>query len=108
MKWNMFIDDERFPADDGKDWVICRTKMQVISAIFDHDKIAPSFISFDHDLGENEQTGYDIAKWIVEADMDGIISIPINFQFYVHSQNPIGKQNIETYLNNYLKIRKDL
>lgn len=104
--WNLFIDDERFPPNDGKNWVICRTKMQVISAIFSNNKTVANYISFDHDLGENEATGYDIAKWIVENDMEGVIAIPDNFQFYVHSQNPIGKKNIESYLNNYLKLKK--
>lgn len=105
MTWNLFIDDERFPPDDGREWIICRNKMQVISAIFDHKQTVANYISFDHDLGENEPTGYDIAKWIVEMDMDGVIIIPSNFQYFVHSQNPIGKKNIETYLDNYLKVK---
>ena len=114
--WNMFIDDERNPADatwaawhndyaNGfVDFVVVRNKMQVIQAIFDHDKVAPNFVSFDHDLGDGEPTGYDIARWIVDGDMDKIISIPSGFEFYVHSQNPVGKKNIEAYLNNYLKM----
>jgi hypothetical protein len=114
--WNMFIDDERNPADAiwaawHKDYingfvnfVVVRTKMQAIQAIFDHGKVAPNFVSFDHDLGDGESTGYDIARWMVDADMDKIISIPAGFEFYVHSQNPVGKKNIEAYLSNYLKI----
>lgn len=117
MTWNLFIDDERELADvdwadwkvlekyRNEEWVICRNKMQVISAIFDHDKEVPSFISFDHDLGDGESTGYDIAKWIVEMNMDGVVKIPKDFSFYVHSKNPIGKKNIESYLNNYLEFK---
>ena len=61
------------------------------------------YISFDHDLGENERTGYDIAKLLVDLDMNGEreFALPAEFEFYVHSQNPIGKANIEAYLNNY-------
>ena len=112
----MFIDDERNPEDatwahwyqnykSGLiDFVVVRNKAQVIQSIFDHGKIGPNFISFDHDLGKDEQTGYDIAKWIVEMDMDGVIIIPNPFVFYVHSQNPVGKKNIQNYLDNYMKF----
>jgi hypothetical protein len=106
MSWNLFIDDERFPPNDGRDWVICRNMFQVENEIMIRDM--PSFISFDHDLGENEPTGYDIAKWLVEIDMISVNELcrfPDNFAFYVHSQNPIGKANIESYLNNYMKCR---
>lgn len=100
----MFIDDERFPPDDGKKWVICREKLHVIHTIFEHDYTVPNFISFDHDLGENKEDGYDIAKWIVDFHIEGVITIPDDFDFYVHSQNPIGKKNIEYYLNNYMNF----
>lgn len=62
----------------------------------------PSFVSFDHDLA-NELTGYDVAKFLVKADIDGSATFPENFDFYIHSQNPIGKTNIEGYLKEYLK-----
>jgi hypothetical protein len=100
----MFIDDERFPPNDGSEWVIVRSMDEFFQAI--EDKDFPSFISFDHDLGENMPTGYDIAKWMVNADLDnGSRFIPFNFTFYVHSQNPIGKRNIERFLNQYLRFR---
>lgn len=57
----------------------------------------PDFISFDHDLGEGK-TGYDCAKFLVEYCLDNGIS-KINFQ--VHSQNPVGKENIEKLLQNF-------
>ena len=70
----------------------------------------PSFISFDHDLGHEKYTGYDIAKQLVENDMISgdkdsreRYKFSNDFGFYVHSQNPIGKANIEGLLNNYLK-----
>ena len=78
--------------------------------MYAEDKL-PLIISFDHDLGdETKHTGYDVAKQLVEND---IISgnkesrqsykFCDGFDFYVHSQNPIGKANIEGLLNNYLK-----
>ena len=54
----------------------------------------PDFISFDHNLGE-EFSGYDCAKYLVVYCLDR--------QFAVHSQNPVGKVNIEQLLANFKK-----
>lgn len=110
MSWNLFIDDERWPSDATwaswygsiDDWTVARTWGEVRTLI---DTLGvPSFISFDHDLG-NELiylNGYEIAQQIVEMDMNGEWEIPADFKFEVHSQNPIGKKNIEGLLRNYL------
>ena len=104
MTWNLFLDDERFPPEDGREWVICRNRGDVVLTIMARGM--PSYISFDHDLGQDEPTGHDIAKLIVDWDMnDRYYSLPEDFSFYVHSQNPIGKANIEGLLNNYLKVK---
>lgn len=105
-RYSLFIDDERFPPRDGRRWVIARNMHDVLMMLRIHGM--PGYISFDHDLGENEQTGYDIAKLLVDLDMGGDCdyALPAEFDFYVHSQNPIGKTNIEAYLNNYLDFKK--
>lgn len=115
MSWNLFIDDERFPKDVkwapyyiynkylAEEWTICRNEFEVYYEIAKHNQF-PSFISFDHDLGKNEATGYDIAKELVSRDMEekSWVNIPQDFQFYVHSKNIVGAKNIQTYLDNYL------
>lgn len=109
MPWNLFIDDERFPPNDYREWVICRNHFEVFERVLEQGM--PSYISFDHDLGEDNWTGYDIAKELVNIDMktiDPAYKFSDNFTFYVHSQNPIGKKNIESYLNNYLSVRDKL
>ena len=73
----------------------------------------PDFISFDHDLGidENEQllpSGYDFAKWIIESDLDGVISISSTFRYKVHSQNPVGKKNITELLDGYFRHKFEI
>lgn len=114
MTYKLFIDDERFPPDDGTEWVICRSFYDLGNILY--DKGFPNFISFDHDLGENQKTGYDIVKYLVMLDMDtesGNIptwtkhkmTFPTDFKFYVHSQNPVGKKNIEEYLTSYLTVK---
>ena len=69
---------------------------------FIQNKGIPDFISFDHDLGI-EETGYDCAKFLVEYCLDHNLTIP---NFTVHSQNPVGKENIEKLLNNFRKLNK--
>lgn len=103
MTYKMFIDDERDPPNGETDWVVCRKPQQVFFEVM--LKGFPSFISFDHDLGA-DMTGHDIAKDLVEEDMyrNGEM-IPQNFSFYVHSQNPVGAENIRSLLNNYLAHR---
>lgn len=64
----------------------------------------PKFISFDHDLADfdengTERTGYDAAKFLVEYMIE--YNIQVRFEYYVHSANPVGKHNIESYLENY-------
>lgn len=122
MTWNLFIDDERDPSDvtwapwqiqekyRNGEWVIVRSygdaMVEILSRGF------PSYVSFDHDLGHEKYTGFELAKQLVEND---IISgdresraaykfLP-EFDYYVHSQNPIGKANIEGLLDNYLNFK---
>lgn len=115
MTYNLFIDDERNPEDvtwalyntgyEHRRWVIARSFSDVVMIIRGYGM--PNFVSFDHDLGQDEPTGHDITKQLVEWDMgDKRYPFPADFDFYVHSQNPIGKANIEGLLNNYLEFRK--
>ena len=65
------------------------------------EKGLPNFISFDHDLGE-EKTGYDCSKFLVDYCLDHNLKLP---EFHVHSQNPVGKENIEKLLKNFNKFK---
>jgi hypothetical protein len=99
----LYIDDIRNPkgifdhiartSEDAMEWMIRNG--------------CPTEISFDHDLG-GDDTAMIVVKWMVDMDLntDGDF-IPEEFTFYVHSANPIGKLNIEGYLNNYLRVRGD-
>ncbi len=119
----LFLDDIRNPKDcvNGlvpsmlnkfyweHDWNIVRSYDQFVSWIVKNG--LPDFISFDHDLadvhyttdfsnfndGGKEKTGYECAKWLANYCMDMKLDIP---RFVVHSQNPVGKANIQSYLDN--------
>lgn len=94
--WNLFLDDERWPPKDGRVWVIRRDFESAKEAIIERG--LPAFISFDHDLGDGP-TGYDFSHWLVEYMLDN--NLKFNFDFYVHSQNPIGAENIRNLLTNF-------
>ena len=102
----MYLDDIREPKDSYD--VIVRSYEEAV--MFVQKNGIPSYISFDHDLGcedtgEILKRGYDFAKWLVDMDIENIYKFPDNFSFNIHSANPIGRNNINSILNNYLKFK---
>ena len=124
--YKLFLDDIRTPYcvfkltvnplfENNEEWVIVRDYYQFINVV---TKLGlPTLISFDHDLSydaylsENqkgdikydslkEKTGYDACKWLCEYCEDNNIDIP---NYYVHSANPVGGENIKRYLENFKK-----
>jgi hypothetical protein len=53
-----------------------------------------------------DPSGYDFAKWLIEQDMNNQ-TMPKDFNFSVHSKNPVGAENIRSILTNYLHFKKD-
>lgn len=108
----LFLDDLRNPGDvtwillpHYNDWIIVRSYDAAIKHVIEHGW--PTFISFDHDLGDvefvdNEKSGYTFANWLVEYSLDGN-TMPVDFKFTVHSKNPIGAKKITSLLENYMK-----
>jgi len=46
------------------------------------------------------KTGYDCAKWLVGYCIDKNLALPL---WNIQSANPVGKENINSLLNNYKK-----
>ena len=89
----------------------------------------PDGICFDHDLGiildpnaekiqmykgvisdysishydDEEKTGYDCAKWLVEYCIENKVDLPL---YSIISANPVGKENIDKLLKNFIKNRE--
>lgn len=113
--WTLFLDDIRFPNDVVYDYgsysnvIICRNMDDAVWAVKQYG--LPSFISFDHDLadthyisGDGEKTGYTFAKWFCNYVFDNELPLPKNFNYYVHSMNPVGANNIRAYMKNFLEF----
>ena len=105
MKWRLFVDDVRNPKEEG--YYTARSISAAKNMIATMG--CPIYISFDHDvddLKDGGQTGFDLAKWLVEKDLDGEIEIPLDFGYNIHSANPVGEKNIKGLLDNYLQFRE--
>ena len=90
----LYLDDLR-PVPDG--FIGIRSYIAFVAHITEYG--LPDFISFDHDLGL-EESGYDCTKWLVDYCLDHQQQLP---DFAVHSQNPVGKENIQRLLENFVK-----
>lgn len=122
----MFLDDERIISDVTwvkypKYWQVhsIRTyenfKSRVINVLnctyHRQEAISIFDFSFDHDLqcfDENgdEKTGYDCVKWLCSYCMEHNIDLD-KLSYVVHSKNPVGAQNITSYIENCRKFQND-
>lgn len=122
MGYNLFIDDQiddyseelgdfiRNPKriDPSRFYdVQVKTSQEAIDYMKKHG--CPEFISFDHDLGEDEDgkpmTSRPVQIWMVEMDLDNPNFIPDSFSYQIHSKNNQALNNL-SYLNDYLNKRK--
>jgi hypothetical protein len=103
MTYKLYLDDLRTPQSAG--WVVVRSYDEAVTYVQTHG--FPQAVSFDHDLGDAVPTGMDFARWLVEQDLDSN-SMPDSFEFNVHSANPVGRDNINGLLTNYIKHKLGL
>ena len=106
--YTCFIDDLRDPS-----YVSYHTMYRPdISVVRDLDEFEillnsfgmPSFIFFDHDLGEKNGKLQEVSEWLRDFlwNQNGTIIRPP--EYYVHSSNPNGKKQIISLMNSWSKI----
>jgi hypothetical protein len=127
-QYNLFLDDERKPSQVNwidlplVEWTIVRNYDDFVRVISSMGM--PQRISFDHDLSNEhyqeymwahdkrnassrgvfrydkfkEKTGLDCAKWLVRYCQERGEVVP---EYFVHSMNYMGKENIISYLESY-------
>lgn len=139
--YHLFLDDYRHPYDcigyahsigirpdvyTTRKWRIAKSYKEFVDTILWQGQL-PLSISFDHDLADVhydidfqdwndytadqlgiEETGMDCAKWLINYCLNNELPLP---EYFVHSMNPVGRQNIKSLLDNYKKyengIKKD-
>ena len=107
--YDIFLDDERFPSyKTDRDIIICRNANEFRDCIKNNGW--PTQIHLDHDLGEDED-GSDIMKWFYNYVLDNSDGQNIEIEFFIHSQNPIGRKRMEGYISDiqkFLLLRDEL
>lgn len=96
----LYIDDERNPP--SRKWEVARS-LEAVEWYLDNIG-TPLYISFDHDLGDKVPTGYDIAKMLVERQLDGKIDLSHVKQINVHSANGPGADNIRSLFTSFFNF----
>lgn len=99
MTWRLFLDDERFPVREDE-WFIAQDVNEAVQQIILMG--LPVYISFDHDLGDGAD-GADFANWLINFMIDEGLKFPTNFDYFVHSQNPVGAANIRAKMDAAIK-----
>lgn len=96
IMYNLYLDDIRNPPTD-RDWLVCRSSQEALDRIAEVGM--PSFFSFDHDLGEDDTTMVFLRRLVNEV-WDGV-SVPPDY--VIHSANPVGVQNIRSFMDSWRK-----
>ena len=112
----LFLDDERVPQDvtwidypESIDWTVVRSYDEFF---YEFHRSAFQVFSFDHDIQDYnhrgvELTGYSALKAMVDYLIDNEESCRMPEQVFFHTQNPIGKENMESYWKNFCKHYKE-
>lgn len=98
QSYKLFLDDERYPVKP--DCMIARTSYDAIYMVTHYG--LPVEILFDHDLGELD-TAMVFIKWLENYLIESDLKFPAGFNFSVHSQNPVGAENIRCYMYNLIE-----
>lgn len=124
MKTALYLDDVRTPTENipgYKPWNVVRNYDEFEKWIVENG--VPDLVSFDHDLAEEhmndyykqlldngfqhpnygqykEKSGLDCARFLVEYCQK--MNTPLK-QCAVHSHNPVGATNIQSFINGFHK-----
>jgi len=103
FQYRLFIDDERWPTTP--DWIIARTPLQAIQAFENYGM--PYEIAFDHDLGvSSDGTKMEVMEFVNylwHLAEEGKLIFPSDFKYSIHSQNPIGAENIRSKMDQLIR-----
>lgn len=102
----LFLDDLREPNmfffGDDANIKIARNIQEAKEIIFEYDM--PNFLALDHDLGMVDgkiETVSEFLDWLIDLALDWKVAPP---QYNIHSDNPVGKKNLEAKMNSWQKV----
>ena len=105
--WSMFIDDERAPGKGVSDSVVIVRSSEEAIEFCIAVKSLPKNIMFDHDLG-GDDTSMRFIRWMTDQLLEDppLFKLREDFEYSVHSQNPIGAKNIKGLMDQLIKHLK--
>ena len=109
----LFVDDCRMIAGsfdantDWHEWVLCRSVKNAIAILSD---CHITFMSLDHDMGQDENgnnlpTGYDLLNDLEDLAAKGYDFWPTD-GVIVHSANPVGSERMQVVIDRYYNKEK--
>lgn len=99
MTKKLYLDDMR---DAPKGWDRVHTAKECVEVLATQQY---DTISLDHDLGEDQPTGYDVLVWIEETiQQHKEFKIPTIF---IHTDNPVGRIRMVQALQNIWRIKNE-
>ena len=96
----LYVDDVRI-IPEGWDYARNYSEAIVKLLTIEYDEISLDHDIASYDVNGKEMTGYDIVMWLATRKMLGQGHVP-NI-IHCHSANPVGRKNIESVVNRYLK-----
>jgi hypothetical protein len=97
MTKKLYLDDIR---NAPKGWDRVHTAKECVEALATQQY---DTISLDHDLGEDQPTGYDVLAWLEETvQQHKDFRIPTVF---IHTDNPVGRIRMVQALQSIWRIR---
>ena len=101
MDYKIWLDDQCFDADlparqapDG--FIAAPSSLEAMVLVKRYG--VPSFIDFDHDLGEQDNAMVFL-KWLSDHYPD------VEFEYNIHTANPVGAANIKSYIDSWFRSR---
>ena len=106
MTWKLWLDDDALNvvtperhAPGGYTYAL--SSAQAIKLVEENGP--PFFMDLDHDLGLLQNGDCDTAmiflKWLLNTYPDA------EFEYEIHSKNPVGRANIKSYIDSYVKSK---
>ncbi len=96
--YRLFLDDERHPVDTER-YFVARSSKEAIALLYARGM--PIEICFDHDLG-GEDTAMLYARTMCAYLQDNGLKFPAEFSYTIHSQNPVGRERIASFMDSAL------
>lgn len=93
----IYLDDIRNAPKDGNSWNTVRSVSLLKSLIVGlQDTDCNIILSLDHDLGDDEETGYSFISWFESAIWNEELDIYYEPEIRIHSANPVGASKMQS------------